>query len=40
METFGASGPAGALYQHFGFTVEELVQAAREASMRSQGGEG
>jgi transketolase len=39
METFGASGPAGVLYQHFGFTAEVVVDAAREAHGRSKGGE-
>jgi transketolase len=39
MESFGASGPAGALYQHFGFTPEVIVDAAREAHARSEGGE-
>ncbi len=39
METFGASGPAGDLYQHFGFTAEVITQAAREALVRAEGGE-
>jgi transketolase len=30
METFGASGPAGALYRHFGFTPEQVAMTARE----------
>ncbi|HET9718653.1 MAG TPA: transketolase [Solirubrobacteraceae bacterium] len=38
METFGASGPAGALYEHFGVTADVIVDAAREAQMRSEGG--
>jgi len=29
MEGFGASGPAGAVYQHFGITAEALVLAAK-----------
>jgi transketolase len=38
MEGFGASGPAGALYQQFGFTPEVVVEAAREALVRAEGG--
>jgi len=30
MDGFGASGPYKALYQHFGITVEHIVQAAEE----------
>ncbi len=37
METFGASAPAAALYEHFGFTAEVVVEAAREAIVRAQG---
>ncbi len=29
MSTFGASGPADKLYQHFGITVEAVVAAAK-----------
>ncbi|MBU1936204.1 transketolase, partial [bacterium] len=29
METFGASAPAGKLFEHFGFTVENIVNKAR-----------
>jgi transketolase len=29
MSTFGASAPADALYQHFGITVEAVVEAAK-----------
>jgi transketolase len=28
MTTFGASGPAGAVLKHFGFTVEHVVERA------------
>jgi transketolase len=28
MHGYGASAPAGALYKHFGFTVEAIVEAA------------
>jgi transketolase len=34
METFGASGPAGALYRHFGFTPEQVAMTAREVVSR------
>ncbi len=34
METFGSSGPAGALYKHFGFTPEHVVQTARAVVKR------
>jgi transketolase len=34
METFGASAPAGALYKHFGFTPERIVETAREVIKR------
>jgi transketolase len=29
MRGFGASAPAGALFQHFGITAEAVVQAAK-----------
>ncbi len=29
MDTFGASGPAAKLFEHFGFTVENVVKAAK-----------
>lgn len=29
MDTFGASGPAGKLFEHFGFTVENVVKHAK-----------
>jgi transketolase len=32
METFGASGPQKALYEHFGFTPENVAQRARALS--------
>jgi transketolase len=28
METFGESAPAGDLFKHFGFTVENVVERA------------
>jgi transketolase len=28
MNSFGASGPAGKLFPHFGFTVENVVEKA------------
>ncbi|HJT35910.1 MAG TPA: transketolase [Pirellulales bacterium] len=31
MKGFGASGPAGQLFKHFGFTVENVVALAKEA---------
>ncbi len=31
MKGFGASGPAGQLFKHFGFTVENVVSLAKEA---------
>jgi transketolase len=31
MRSFGASGPAAALYEHFGITPEAVAQAARES---------
>ncbi len=34
METFGASAPAGALYKHFGFTPERVVETSREVVKR------
>jgi transketolase len=34
MSGFGASGPAEALYKHFGITVEAVVDAARQATAR------
>jgi len=34
METFGASGPAGKLYEHFGFTPERVAEAGRETIAR------
>jgi transketolase len=36
MQTFGASGPAGALYKHFGFTPERVSDAARAAVKRAK----
>ncbi len=38
METFGASGPAGALYKHFGFTPERIAESARAVVKRVNGG--
>jgi transketolase len=34
MQTFGASAPAGALYKHFGFTPERIVESCREVIKR------
>jgi transketolase len=31
MRSFGASGPAPALYKHFGITADAVAQAARES---------
>ena len=30
MNSFGASAPGGALFEHFGFTLDAIVQAARD----------
>ena len=35
METFGASGPAKDLFEHFGFTPERIAQAGRSAVERA-----
>ena len=29
IDTFGESAPGGALFKHFGFTVENVVKAAQ-----------
>jgi hypothetical protein len=42
MEGFGASAPAKVLYQHFGFTGEDVAQRARTVLARhgeAAGGE-
>ena len=36
MEGFGASAPAGALYEHFGITGEAVAEAARRSLNRAQ----
>jgi transketolase len=36
IDTFGESAPAGALFKHFGFTVDNVVAAARRAMGRAQ----
>jgi transketolase len=36
METFGASAPAGALYQLFGFTPEHIAATARDVVARAK----
>jgi transketolase len=36
MEGFGASAPAGALYEHFGITGEAVAEAARRSMHRAQ----
>jgi transketolase len=38
METFGASAPAKALYQHFGFTGDAVAERARAVLSRGRGG--
>jgi transketolase len=35
MEGFGASGPAGDLFEHFGFTAENVAQRARQVVERA-----
>ena len=35
METFGASAPGPVLYEKFGFTVEKIIEAARDLLHRS-----
>jgi transketolase len=35
MTTFGASGPAKALYQHFGFTAEHVAEVAKQVVERN-----
>jgi transketolase len=37
MESFGASGPAKALYAHFGFTAEAVAERARASVERARG---
>jgi transketolase len=34
MESFGASGPAGALYKHFGFTPDRIAEVGRAVTER------
>ena len=36
IDTFGESAPAGALFKYFGFTVDNVVAAARRAMERTQ----
>ena len=40
IDEFGESGPAPALYKHFGLTVENLVQTLLRAVVRSSGSDG
>ncbi len=40
IDEFGESGPAPALYQHFGLTTENLVQTVLRAIVRSGGADG
>ncbi len=40
IDEFGESGPAPALYKHFGLTVENLVQTVLRAVVRSSGSDG
>ncbi|MFL5896410.1 MAG: transketolase [Thermoleophilaceae bacterium] len=35
MRTFGASGPAKALYKHFGFTAENVAEVAKKVAERN-----
>ena len=35
MTTFGASAPAAAAFEHFGFTVEHVVDAGRAVTARA-----
>jgi transketolase len=37
METFGESGPANEVYQHFGITAERVAELGRAAVQRSKG---
>jgi transketolase len=37
MHSFGASGPAGALYKHFGFTPEKVAETGRAVVNRVKG---
>ena len=34
METFGASGPAKDVYEHFGITAEQVADVGREVARR------
>jgi transketolase len=38
IDAFGESAPAGALFKHFGFTVENVVAAARRAARSGERG--
>jgi transketolase len=38
METFGASGPAATVYEHFGITAERLADLGRQAVEKVNGG--
>ena len=35
METFGESGPAKDVYEHFGITADHVTELAREAVKRA-----
>ena len=37
METFGESGPAPEVYEHFGITSERVVELARETQKKAGG---
>jgi transketolase len=39
MHSFGASGPAGALYKHFGFTPERVAERGRAVVERVKSSE-
>jgi transketolase len=38
MTTFGASGPYQELFRYFGFTIEHIVETAKEQIKRNKGG--
>jgi len=40
IDDFGASAPAGALYEHFGLTVDHLVQTVLRTIVSANGSDG
>ena len=36
MQSFGASAPAGELFKHFGFTVENVVEKALDSIAKAK----